>query len=74
MFTFDLWGIQEYQGEHIINWPTGKGKGTESAVLEFAITLETAKELNSEIYISSWDIRRAFDSVDRRLLLFTWVE
>ena len=38
-----------HQGQH-----SGKGKGTESAVLEFAAGLETAKELKTDIYISSW--------------------
>ena len=50
----------------------GIGKGTETGVLEFAATLETAKELKSEVFISSWDLKRAFDSVDRRLLVFAW--
>ena len=50
----------------------GIGKGTETGVLEFAATLETAKELKSEVFISSWDLNRAFDSVDRRLLVFAW--
>ena len=49
------------------------GKGTETGVLEFAATLETAKELKAEVFISSWDLKRAFDSVDRRLLIFSWV-
>ena len=57
-----------HPGQH-----SGKGKGTDSAVLEFVATLETAKELKSQLFISSWDLRRAFDSVDRRLLLFSWV-
>jgi hypothetical protein len=50
----------------------GVGKGTETGVLEFAATLETAKELKTEVFISSWDLKRAFDSVDRRLLIFSW--
>ena len=40
--------------------------------MEFAATLETAKELKAEVFISSWDLKRAFDSVDRRLLVFSW--
>ena len=56
-----------HRGQH-----SGKGKGTESAVLEFAATLETAKEFKSDLYISSWDIKRAYDSVQRRFLLFSW--
>ena len=52
---------------------SGKGKGTEIAVLEFAAGLETAKELKTDIYISSWDIKRAYDSVQRKFLLFSWI-
>ena len=51
----------------------GKGKGTDSAVLEFLATLETAKELNSELFLSSWDLSRAFDCVARELLIFSFV-
>ena len=51
----------------------GKGKGTDSAVLEFLATLETAKELHSELFLSSWDLSRAFDCVARELLIFSFV-
>lgn len=56
-----------HKGQHC-----GVGKGTETGVIEFAATLETAKELKTEVFISSWDLKRAFDSVDRRLLVFSW--
>ena len=57
-----------HPGQH-----SGKGKGTDSAVLEFAAILETAKELNTELFVSSWDVSKAYDSVDRMVLLFAWV-
>ena len=56
-----------HPGQH-----SGKGKGTDSAVLEFAAVLETAKELKTELFVSSWDVSRAYDSVDRQVLLFAW--
>ena len=49
------------EGQH-----AGRGKGTDSAVLEFAAALETAKENRSQIYISSYDFKRAYDSVQRK--------
>ena len=51
----------------------GKGKGTDSAVLEFLATLETAKEYKTELFLSSWDLSRAFDCVARELLIFSFV-
>ena len=41
--------------------------------MELIAALETAKELRSDIYISSYNLKRAFDSVDRKLLLFAWI-
>jgi len=40
-------------------------KGTDTAVTIVLNALETAKEWRSSIYVSSWDIRRAFDSLSR---------
>ena len=56
-----------HQGQHC-----GRGRGTTTATHEFIAALETAKELKTEIFISSWDIKRAFDSVHRDLLLKSW--
>jgi hypothetical protein len=56
-----------HQGQHC-----GRGKGTTTAVHEFIAAVETAKELKTELFVTSWDIKRAFDSVDRRLLVFSW--
>jgi hypothetical protein len=57
-----------HSGQH-----AGKGKGTDSAVLEFASSLETAKENRSQLYISSYDFKRAYDSIQRKFQLFAWV-
>jgi hypothetical protein len=45
-----------------------KGKGTDGAVAEFLNAAETAKERATPLYITSWDIRRAFDSVAKPIV------
>ena len=35
--------------------------------------METAKEMQCDLYMSSWDIKRAFDRVPKQLLIFAWV-
>ena len=44
------------------------GKGTDGAVCEFLNAAETAKERKTPILVTSWDIRRAFDSVAKPLV------
>jgi len=44
------------------------GRCTATAVAQLIDGLETAKELKSTVYVSSWDIRRAFDSVSKPLM------
>jgi hypothetical protein len=44
------------------------GKGTDGAVFEFLNVAETARERKTPIYVTSWDIRRAFDSVSKPLI------
>jgi len=39
------------------------GKGTHTAIPILINCMETAKDFASDIYISSWDIQRAFDSL-----------
>lgn len=50
----------------------GKGKGTESGSSELCAALEAAKLHFIQIFLTSWDLRRAFDSVPRGVLLFAW--
>jgi hypothetical protein len=42
-----------------------RGVGTDTAAPIFINALETAREWASAIYISSWDVKRAFDSISR---------
>ena len=44
------------------------GRSTATAICELVDALETAKECRSTVYVSSWDIRRAFDSVSKPLM------
>ena len=53
------------EGQHC-----GKGKGTNSGFAETMAMLETAKAHKSKLYISSWDVQRAFDSVGKGILKF----
>ena len=36
-------------------------------------TMETAKEMKCDLYMSSWDIKRAFDRVPKQLLIYAWI-
>jgi len=47
-------------------------RGTDSANLQVINTLETAFEEKRTLYGSSWDIRKAFDSVGKWLIRLAW--
>ena len=49
------------------------GRSMDEAVLEVMNTIETAKEMKCDLYMSSWDIKRAFDRVPKQLLIFAWI-
>jgi len=42
-----------------------RGMGTDTAAPILINALETAREWGSSVYISSWDVKRAFDSISR---------
>jgi hypothetical protein len=50
-----------------------KGRGTDTAVTSMINALETAREWKSNMYLSSWDMKRAFDSLPKPLLVFAWI-
>jgi exonuclease III len=50
-----------------------RGKGTDTALVEVLHALETTKEFKSSLYMSSWDMKRAFDSVPKELLMWAWI-
>ena len=46
-----------------------RGKGTHTAIPQLTSCLEGAKEFKTSIYISSWDMKRAFDSLGKRFII-----
>jgi hypothetical protein len=49
-----------------------KGRGCEAPTLQVLNALEDAEEAGTEIHGSSWDIKRAFDSVSKPILQMSW--
>jgi hypothetical protein len=48
-------------------------KGTDTAVAGMINTLETAQEYCSRVLLSSWDLKKAFDSVPKDILVWSWM-
>jgi hypothetical protein len=48
-------------------------KSTEGALLQFRNVLEEVEETRSNLFLSSWDIKRAFDRVPKPILVLSWV-
>ena len=46
-----------------------RNKGTHTAIPQLSNCLEGAKEYKTDIYISSWDMKRAFDSLGRKFII-----
>ena len=49
-----------------------KNKGCEAPTIQVLNALEEAEEAGTEIHGSSWDIKRAFDSVSKPILQMSW--
>ena len=47
--------------------------GTDTATIQLINALEEARESCTELFISSWDLKRAFDSVAKNILIASWV-
>jgi hypothetical protein len=69
--------IQNYWRKHGLLCDSQHGflvdKSTENAILQFRNVLEEARESCTDVYLSSWDIRRAFDRIPKQLLLLGWM-
>ena len=48
-------------------------KSTEGALLQFRNIMEETEECATDHYLSSWDIKRAFDRVPKNILILSWV-
>ena len=46
-----------------------QGKGTQTAIPQLIDAMESAEESKSSIFISSWDMSKAFDSLGRELVI-----
>jgi hypothetical protein len=55
--------------QHAYLW----GKGTDTATIQLIHALETAKQGRTNLYMTTWDKTKAFDSVSKAVLIFTWV-
>ena len=49
-----------------------RGRGCESATIQVINALEDAEENSTEIHGSSWDIKRAFDTIRKPILQMSW--
>ena len=49
------------------------GKGTHTAMPHIINCMETAKDFRTDLYMSSWDMKRAFDSLGREFVIASLV-
>lgn len=47
-------------------------RSTEGALLQFRNLMEETEECAADQYLSSWDIKRAFDRVPKNILILSW--
>ena len=45
-----------------------KRKGTETAIPQLINAMESAREFSSDLYMSSWDMSKAFDNLSREMI------
>jgi len=69
--------IIQVWNKHDILHPAQHGfrskRGTETALLGLQVMFEQSARFQSPLYISSWDISKAFDSLSKNVLRFSWV-
>jgi len=65
--TWNKYNIQNYsqQGSH-------SARGTDTALIGLQAMFEQASETDSPLLLSSWDISKAFDSLCKNDLRFSW--
>ena len=49
------------------------GRGCSAALIHLKAALETAQDVGSGMFISSWDIQRAYDSLSKTGIKLLWV-
>ena len=50
-----------------------RGRSTDGPILEMVNALETTRDFSADLFVGSWDWRRAFDSVPKQLLVWGWI-
>ena len=67
----NLWEREQllHQGQHAFR----SKHGTDTATLQLINALEQARESCAQIFLSSWDMKRAFDSVAKNVLAASWI-
>ena len=46
---------------------------TEEPILDMVNALETSSDFSSDLFVGSWDWKRAFDTVPKQLLVWSWI-
>ena len=59
------WGLMDERQHGFMG-----GKGTHTAIPILINSMETAKDFTTDMYLSSWDIKRAFDSLGMEFVLW----
>ena len=65
---WDKWGLINSSQHGFMS-----GKGTDTAVPHLISLFESARQSHSPLYISSWDITRAFDSLGRETVMMALI-
>ena len=67
--------VQVWESEDVLaagQYGFRQGRGCEGPTTQVVNALEEAEEASTEIHGSSWDIRRAFDTVSKPILQMSW--
>ena len=48
-----------------------RGKGTQTAIPQLINAMESAKEFKTDLFMSSWDMSKAFDNLSREMILLS---
>jgi len=72
-----IYKITQVWKKHDILDPSQHGykskRGTDTALLGLQIMFEQSARINSPLFLSSWDISKAFDSLSKNVLKFSWI-
>ena len=75
MGTIVGWIVEVWETHDVLSpgqYGFRRGRGCESATIQVINALEDAEESSTEIHGSSWDIKRAFDTIRKPILQMSW--